>query len=349
MERALAPGTVWQRLPLASLSGLFALGSAAMHLLVMPEHFQEWWGYGVFFLALAILQGAYGLGLLVQGKRLSANLGYLLAGIVGTLLVVELYILSRSLGIPAFGPHAGHLEEIDGLGLLSKALELGLVTCLSLLLLRIPDVGRQLRSKALLPVAGSLVVAIAMFASSLAGSTGVEVEDAQAWDAAQAGPLNVIRRYDEGATTSRDLAVSYLTVNVEIFDSGMQPATITIPAGQRVKLVLRNRGTAEYHYRVLGLVPEGMVFLAPEDAESPAEAPAGVSEAEHGDHHTGDVTFAPLRSLTTPEGVRVTGDRVHAWAPPGGNDTVIFTAPQKGTYTVQDPRHRDIVGELVVS
>ncbi len=363
MERTHAHDALWQRMSLASLASLFAFGSAAVHLWVMPDHFQEWWGYGAFFLALAAVQALYGLGLLLPQRRFSASFWYLLAGILGSLLVMELYVLSRSLGIPAVGPHAGHTEQIDGLGLLSKGLELGLVVCLSILLLRLPDLGRQLWSKARTAVAASLVVAIALLAASLAGPAGQEEESnfsqvasqistAQASEAAsQVGPLNVIRQYDVGSGTSRDVPASYLTINVEVTDEGYVPASIAIPTGQRVQLILRNRGTAEHHYRVLGLAPEGLVFLAAPEDEAPAEAPAGVSDGEHGQHHSGDGdgAFVPSRAMTTPAGVRVTGERIHAWAESGGLDTVIFTATKPGTFDVSDPRHPEIVGKLIVS
>jgi hypothetical protein len=39
----------------ASLSLIAGL----IHLWVMPEHFQEWWGYGTFFLVAALAQVAY--------------------------------------------------------------------------------------------------------------------------------------------------------------------------------------------------------------------------------------------------------------------------------------------------
>ncbi len=37
-----------------------------IHFLVMPEHFAEWWGYGVVFLAIALAQVAYGGVLLLR-------------------------------------------------------------------------------------------------------------------------------------------------------------------------------------------------------------------------------------------------------------------------------------------
>jgi hypothetical protein len=36
-----------------------SLLAALIHLWVIPEHFEEWWGYGTFFLISAAAQGAY--------------------------------------------------------------------------------------------------------------------------------------------------------------------------------------------------------------------------------------------------------------------------------------------------
>src|SRR5688572_25977588 len=43
------------------LAAMCCLGAGAIHLLVAPEHFQEWWGYGCFFLMLATFQTFYSL------------------------------------------------------------------------------------------------------------------------------------------------------------------------------------------------------------------------------------------------------------------------------------------------
>ncbi|HMQ31849.1 MAG TPA: hypothetical protein PKD53_14065, partial [Chloroflexaceae bacterium] len=50
----------------------------------------------------------------------------------------------------------------------------------------------------------------------------------------------------------------YLTVNVELTDEGIVPAVVAIPAGREIKLVVRNRGTTEHHYQVIGLAPQGL-------------------------------------------------------------------------------------------
>ncbi|MBI4202098.1 MAG: hypothetical protein HY532_03145, partial [Chloroflexi bacterium] len=168
MERTHALGAIWQRLSLANLAGLLSLGSAAVHIIVMPEHFREWWGYGAFFAALASLQAIYGLGLLQPKARLSLSPWYLLAGILGTFLVMVLYGVTRSLGIPAFGPHAGHVEGLDALGLLSNGLELGLVATLSGMVLRLPSLGRRFWTRAGVIAAGILLMAGALVLASIA-------------------------------------------------------------------------------------------------------------------------------------------------------------------------------------
>ena len=44
--------------------------AAAIHIWVVPEHLQEWWGYGAFFLVLAAAQALYaGLILRSRGRR----------------------------------------------------------------------------------------------------------------------------------------------------------------------------------------------------------------------------------------------------------------------------------------
>ena len=49
--------------PLCSAAA-FSLVAALIHLWVTLEHFKEWWGYGMFFLAAAIAQGFCGAALL---------------------------------------------------------------------------------------------------------------------------------------------------------------------------------------------------------------------------------------------------------------------------------------------
>ncbi len=108
-----------------------SLFAALIHLWVMPEHFEEWWGYGTFFLVSALAQGLYGAALLRGPGR-----PLLLLGVGGNLSIVVLYILMRTVGIPFFGPHAGEVEGVGVADLAATAAELALVAALLTVLLR---------------------------------------------------------------------------------------------------------------------------------------------------------------------------------------------------------------------
>ena len=109
----------------------FSLLAAMIHLWVMPEHFEEWWGYGTFFLVSAIAQGLYAPGLLLWPNRV-----ILLAGVAGNLAIVILWLVTRTSGIPLFGPHAGEIEDVGTLDLVCTLAEVGIIAGLGALTLR---------------------------------------------------------------------------------------------------------------------------------------------------------------------------------------------------------------------
>lgn len=106
-----------------------------LHLLVMPEHFEEWLGYGLFFLIVALAQLVYAVLLL----RRPASRALLVAGIVGNALIVGFWAFTRTVGVP-LGPAAGEVEAIGVVDTASKLAELALIGCLVLLL---RDSGQQ--------------------------------------------------------------------------------------------------------------------------------------------------------------------------------------------------------------
>ena len=75
---------------------------AAIHLWVVPEHFEEWWGYGAFFVVLAVAQGLYALGLLRWPTR-----SVLLLGAAGNLAVAILWLVTRTTGYRCWGRMPG--------------------------------------------------------------------------------------------------------------------------------------------------------------------------------------------------------------------------------------------------
>jgi hypothetical protein len=108
-----------------------SLLAAAIHLWVAPEHFEEWWGYGAFFVALAVAQGLYALGLLRWPTR-----SILLLGAAGNLAVAILWLVTRTTGVPLLGPHAGEVEGVGVLDLACTLGEVGIVVGLGTLAMR---------------------------------------------------------------------------------------------------------------------------------------------------------------------------------------------------------------------
>lgn len=87
-------------------------------------------GYGLFFLVTTIAQALYAVILLRwPGQRL------LLAGILDNSAIILLYLLTRTVGIPFFGPEAREIEEVGLLDVGATVAEAVLVVTLGVLLL----------------------------------------------------------------------------------------------------------------------------------------------------------------------------------------------------------------------
>jgi hypothetical protein len=112
--------------PAAALSLLAAL----IHFWVIPEHFEEWWGYGAFFVVAATAQSLYAVALLRWPSQ-----KLLLLGIVGNSLIILMYLLTRVIGIPFFGPEAGKVEAVGIIDVCATASEAVLIIVLGTLLL----------------------------------------------------------------------------------------------------------------------------------------------------------------------------------------------------------------------
>lgn len=139
---------------LAVIAGLSGL-AAGIHLSVAPEHFDEWWGYGTFFVVAALAECA-----LVLLLALRPRSWVIQAGIWTSLATMLMYLVSRTSGIP-LGPGRGSVETVDLPGLAATAAEGALVVVLCLLL-----VGRERRYT--LNALG--VVGIALWAAALLGA-----------------------------------------------------------------------------------------------------------------------------------------------------------------------------------
>jgi manganese oxidase len=109
------------------LAVALTIGAAMIHVWAMPEHFEEWWFYGVLFLLVALLQGFYGVALWLWGGST-----VFILGMGGNLAVVVFYLVTRTMGVP-FGPHAGEVEAVGGLDLAATMFEVALIVTLTLL------------------------------------------------------------------------------------------------------------------------------------------------------------------------------------------------------------------------
>jgi len=114
----------WFRL-ICYVAAILSLIAALIHNWVIPEHYDEWWVYGLFFMVVGVLQGFYGGALLLWPRPWLFSLG-----VAGNLPIILLYVLTRTVGLPAFLPHSGHLEPVGPLDITCTLAECGLVIAL---------------------------------------------------------------------------------------------------------------------------------------------------------------------------------------------------------------------------
>lgn len=86
---------------------LLSAGAAVIHFVVVPGHWDEYWGQGLFFIIAAIAQLLWAVWVVVAPSRL-----LYLAGAVGNAAIVALWVVTRTYGVPA-GPGAGEREAVE--------------------------------------------------------------------------------------------------------------------------------------------------------------------------------------------------------------------------------------------
>jgi hypothetical protein len=153
---ALVAGLIGTRqglpLPLVVAASATA-GSALIHFAVAPEHFAEWWGLGLFFVVCGQVQIGWALLLVrFRGRCMLA------IGATGSLLLVLLWALSRTAGLP-FGLDPGMPEPASLPDALSVLLEFATVAACTWALVapaRLPaEAGGRVR---MLVAAGAIAV-----------------------------------------------------------------------------------------------------------------------------------------------------------------------------------------------
>lgn len=144
-----AEGARWHgRRRLETLVGVCVVISGSAHGLVTHEHFQEWWGYGVFFLVAAVCLIGFGLALITDaidprympGDVNSIRRLMYFAGAMGNIGILVLYVITRTVGIP-LGPSVGSVESVGAIDLVAKTTEALAVAGLVVLLVKTRRVG----------------------------------------------------------------------------------------------------------------------------------------------------------------------------------------------------------------
>jgi hypothetical protein len=119
------------------------VGAGLVHARLAPEHFEEWWGYGVVFVAAAFAQVILGLGLLTDALRSPDAAPHLRrwdrtmvwAAVGCNVALVVVYVVSRTVGVPV-GPERGEVEPVGLLDVVTKLLEAAAILLLGVALRR---------------------------------------------------------------------------------------------------------------------------------------------------------------------------------------------------------------------
>ncbi|MFN2291483.1 MAG: hypothetical protein ACK2UC_09870 [Anaerolineae bacterium] len=110
----------------AVLSGV----SGLIHMVLTPVYFAHWLGYGAFFFLASVGQFSYAAVLAVNPP----NRYILWTGIAGNALIILIWAITRTVGIPFFGPMAGQVEPVGVLDVISKLVETAVIVHLAVLL-----------------------------------------------------------------------------------------------------------------------------------------------------------------------------------------------------------------------
>ena len=113
-------------------AAVLSLLAGFIHILAAPPYFDIWVGYGLFFALAITAQMTLAVVLWVYHTVWEdrPRPAWLWAGIVGNALIVALWLYTRTLGIPPFGPQAGLVLPVGALDLFSVVAEVGIILSL---------------------------------------------------------------------------------------------------------------------------------------------------------------------------------------------------------------------------
>src|SRR3954447_11021343 len=131
----------------ARTAAVLSLVAAWIHFAFVESHWEQWWAYGAFFLACGVGQALF-VPVILRWPRPWV----VLAGIVGNVAIVGMYVVGRTYG-PPVGPHEHVAERAGAVDLACTASEIALV---AVLLVMVGRASRRWIANALL-VAGVLL------------------------------------------------------------------------------------------------------------------------------------------------------------------------------------------------
>lgn len=114
---------------LALVAALLVFGSSFIHAVVIADHYEYDWRFGVFFAVVTFWQAVW--AGLAYGTPLNPRL--LVAGAIGNAALVVVWLISRTVGVP-LGPQAGRPEAIGEVDVISTLDELGAVILVAIVL-----------------------------------------------------------------------------------------------------------------------------------------------------------------------------------------------------------------------
>lgn len=162
----------------------------------------------------------------------------------------------------------------------------------------------------------------------------------------------------ESVNVAPDFGASPVVINIALTDEGFEPSTVHIPAGRPIRLILRNHGSGEHHYRIAGLIPLQMSWLLEPELDeydvadmTPEQlAEVGidgqVDDIEHVLHHL-TPSFVPFKAESR-AGIKPLPNEVHGYVTEGNLDVMEFFASNTGVFTSEDVLHPEIVGRVIV-
>ncbi len=102
-----------------------------IHAYYVPDHLDEWIGYGVFFIVASACQLRFAIFLVEAHRPIHREV--LWAGLLGNLAIITMWVVTRTIGVP-IGPLEGEIVEIGVPDLTSIIAELSVIVCLVVLL-----------------------------------------------------------------------------------------------------------------------------------------------------------------------------------------------------------------------